>query len=319
MTVVVGVDIGGTKTVAVVADDDGAVRATHRVPTPAHHGPEAVLDAAAAAVRAACEEAGTALPALLGVGTAGVVDRTAGRIVTATSALPGWAGTDVSGGLAARLGVARPVVLNDVHAFALAEGWLGAAAGQDDYLAVTLGTGVGGAVVAGGRLLAGAHHRAGHLGHVVVPQALGVACPCGSASHLESVASGPAMVEALRAAGHEVGSAEDVALAVRAGDEAAVAVVRRAGDALGTALAGLVAALDPALVVLGGGALGVGDVLLQAARSALAAHTLPPLGDVALRTSTLDEAVAVGAVRAALLGGPERPEGAVPRAEGVAS
>nr|WP_297425386.1 ROK family protein [uncultured Actinotalea sp.] len=299
---VAGLDIGGTKVVAVVATEDGTVRAAHRVPTPAAQGSDAILDVAAAAVRAACTQGGVPLPARLGVGTAGVVDRAAGRVVAATTALTGWAGTDVAGGLAARLGTDRPVVLNDVHAFALAEGWRGAAAGHEDYVAVTLGTGVGGAVVAQGRLLEGAHHRAGHLGHVVVPQAAGLACPCGGTGHLESVASGPAMVEALRALGRDVGTAEDVGVALRAGDEAAAAVVRRAGDALGTALAGLAAALDPSVVVVGGGALGVGDVLLDAARSGLATHALSPLGALPVRPSAVEQAVAVGAVRAALGG-----------------
>lgn len=301
MTGVVGLDIGGTKTLAVLADEAGGVRAVHRVATPAGRGPAAVLDAAAEAVRAVLAARDAASSVLLGVGTAGVVDRSAGTVVAATAALPGWAGTDVAGGLAERLGVPRPVLLNDVHAFALAEGWLGAAAGRPDYLALTVGTGVGGAVVAGGRLVTGAHHRAGHLGHVVVPQAVGLPCPCGATSHLESVASGPAMVAGLREAGRDVRTAEDVALALRAGDAAAGAVVRRAGEALGTALAGLAAAVDPALVVVGGGALGVGEELLEAARRALAAAALPPLGNLPLRRAVLDEAVAVGAVRAALL------------------
>lgn len=298
-----GLDIGGTKTVALLMDQDGTVVATHRLRTPAEAGPYAVLNAAAEAVRRVHELAGAPLPRLLGVGTAGVVDRATGRIITATSAMRGWAGADVRGELSARLDGARVVVRNDVHAFALAEGWRGAAAGARDYLALTVGTGIGGAVVSGGRLIEGAHQRAGHLGHVAVPQAHGVLCPCGATGHLEAVASGPAMVQALNAAGGEVGTAEDIAAAVAAGDERAVSVVRRAGEALGNALASLVAVTDPELVVIGGGALGVGDMFLDAARSALPGYALPPLGQVPIRRSRVEEPVAVGAAFGARLVG----------------
>jgi glucokinase len=308
----VGLDIGGTKLSAAVVDDDGAVLVTDRAPTPAVEGPEVLLDAAAALVRTVWSRAtplvggrvtddatgaGGGAPPRLGVGTAGVVDSTTGRIVSATSSLAGWAGTDVRAGLGRRLDGAGVEVVNDVNAFALGEGWTGAAAGVPDFLAVTVGTGIGGAVVVGGRALPGAHHFAGEIGHMTSPQAAGLPCPCGKHGHLEAVAAGPGMVRAYRSLGGSAVTAHDVARALAAGDERALAVVRAAGAALGTALASVAAVLDPAVVVVGGGALAVGDELLAATRRAVVADAMPGLEGLELRPATLHEPVAVGAAR----------------------
>ena len=176
--VVIGVDLGGTKTAAAAVSRDGGVGPLRTVPTPAQAGPGPILDAVAGLVREVAAGAGG--PVLgLGVGTAGVVDVTTGTIVSATDAIAGWTGTDVAGGLRGRLAdlaLGGVHVENDVDAHAAGEAWRGAAAGLPSVLMVAVGTGVGGAVVLDGRPLRGAHHVAGEIGHLPTPGAEGLRC-----------------------------------------------------------------------------------------------------------------------------------------------
>ncbi|OUC95802.1 ROK family protein [Streptosporangium minutum] len=196
MTLVVGVDIGGTKTSAGLVDSSGTLLAVRTLPTPAAQGPAAVLDTAVGLVGEVASGAGDVTA--VGVGSAGVVDPRRGVIVSATGAITGWAGTDLRGEVSRRLGL--PVAVgNDVHAHALGEQWRGAAAGYADVLLVAVGTGIGASVVLGGRVLRGAHSVAGHAGHVPAVAAAGRPCPCGGNGHVEAVASGPAMLAEYRA------------------------------------------------------------------------------------------------------------------------
>src|SRR5699024_9812262 len=169
---------------AALVTAQGAVGTLRTVPTPAQEGPDRVLDAVAGLVRDVAARGGPLVAsdgsrthtaavrgiAGLGIGTAGVVDTSAGAILSATDAIRGWAGTDVRGGLRARLADlldGGPVTVeNDVDAHAGGEAWLGAAAGLDSVLMVAVGTGVGAGVVLDGRPLRGHHHVAGELGHM---------------------------------------------------------------------------------------------------------------------------------------------------------
>lgn len=291
---------------AVVADSTGQILATSETPTPATSGPQAILAAAVQIVR---EVAGPGPIVRLGVGTAGIVDHRTGTILSATGALPGWAGTEVGVELSAMLDGAQVRVVNDVVAFSIGEGRFGAAAGLDSFVAVTVGTGVGGAVVIDGTPLVGAHHLAGHVGHMAVPQAGDRPCPCGRTGHVESIASGTAMVETYRLAGGHATSLHDVAAALLAGDDRAADAVRLAGNGLGTALASLANVVDPRVIVVGGGALNVGDLLLAQTRAAFAETALEPLVGVEIRPAQLPgHAVALGAT----LLGEERPPGPPP-------
>ena len=122
-------------------------------------------------------------------------------VVSATDAILGWAGTELTAGLAARLGLAPEAVraVNDVHAHALGEAWTGAAAGTASSLLVAFGTGVGGSFVLGGQPVLGHRYVGGHVGHFASPYAFPRAAPfpcvCGGAGHVEAIASGPAIRE----------------------------------------------------------------------------------------------------------------------------
>lgn len=302
--VVAAVDIGGTKTAAALVRG-GTVLARIQAPTPATDGAAAVLDTAAALVRSL-----GGAPVAVGVGAPGLVDPGTGRVTAATSSIRGWSDVDVVAGTRTRLGLPG-AVLNDVQAFTLGEAVHGAGRGLPTVLGVAVGTGVGGGVLAAGRLLTGRRGAAGHVGHVPVPQAVGLPCPCGATGHVEAVAAGPAMAAGYAARTGAVGVAlTEVVRRARAGDPAALAVITRAGEALGTALAGLANTLDPDVVVVGGGA--AVPELLDALRPAFAASCLPVLGEVALVPAALGtDAQLVGAAEAALRALPQPTGGAV--------
>lgn len=260
MSAIVGVDLGGTKTSAALVGADGAVSRRHESPTPSHAGRDAVIDACVevvATVLADARAAGVAVDRI-GVGAAGLIDPETGVIVSATDTIEDWAGTDLRAELSRRLGV-EVAVLNDVHAHALGEHRLGAGRGSASMLLVTVGTGIGGAYLAGGTLHAGAHWLAGHLGHIPSIEAEGVPCACGRHSHLEPVASGLGIhATYLRLGGSPaLPDTRSLFAEVEARPEsedarAAAAAIRLGAVALGRALGGWLNTFDPELVVLGG-------------------------------------------------------------------
>ncbi|MFC5926476.1 ROK family protein [Micromonospora vulcania] len=290
---VLGIDIGGTKTAAALVDRGGQVLERREVPTPARSGPGAVLDAAA---QLATDLLGAAAGPV-GVGTAGTVDPATGGIRYATDSLPGWTGTPVADALAARLG-RRVRVTNDVNAAALGECWAGAGRDRAQVLLVAVGTGLGGAVVRDGRVEAGARGATGEVGHLPTPGAERLRCGCGRYGHLEAIASGSGLAAAYAIETGTRVTGRTVAERAAAGDAVAQRVVQRAGTALGAALAGLVALLDPEAVLVAGGAAGT---LLPAASAAYSAELPTGWGDVPLLPATLGaDAVVVGAARLAI-------------------
>jgi glucokinase len=300
VTAAIGLDIGGTKTAAALVYDDGTVGRLLRVATPAAAGPAAVLATAADLARQLLHAAGT-VPLACGVGTAGAVDPT-GRIGHATATLPGWTGTDVGAALSDALDL--PVtVLNDVHAMAVGEARHGAARGTPDVLVVAAGTGIGGALIQHGSLLVGRHGLAGSVGHLPAVRRDGRRCSCGGYDHVESYAAGPAIAAdyATRAGLSAVPPLERVGHAARDEDPAALAALTDGGQVLGAGLAAAANLLDPALIVLGGGVLGLGPRFVDAVEYALRESALPGPDQIPLRTAALGPAaVLAGAARAAL-------------------
>lgn len=304
--VVVGVDVGGTKVLAAVVEGGRVLRTARRATPGRRVEPRHVEDAVVAAV----EEVADGRPvAAVGIAAAGLVAADRRRVVFAPH-LP-WRGQDVVALLGERLGA--PVVLdNDADAAAYAEARFGAARGADPALVVNLGTGIGGALLVGGRPLRGLNGMAGEFGHVrVVPD--GRPCECGSAGCWEQYASGGALVREARE--RLVGGGPTVldelcggvpaqltgpmvTAAAEEGDLVALAAFEAVGRWLGAGLADLVAALDPVVVVVGGGVSAAGERLLEPARRELARlvvggphRTLPPVVAAALGP----EAGAIGA------------------------
>ncbi|PWJ49885.1 glucokinase [Quadrisphaera granulorum] len=282
----IGIDIGGTKIAAGVVDADGRVVARTRRETPARDV-GAIADAVVDAVE---ELRRTHEVAAVGVAAAGFVD--ASRSVVTFAPNLAWRDEPVRADLEGALGL--PVVVeNDANAAAWGEFAHGAgrAASNDghevhDMVLLTIGTGLGGGIVIGDRLLRGANGFAGELGHVrVVPD--GHPCGCGNRGCWEQYASGRALVREARTvartrsplAAHLLELAGDdpeaiqgptVTTAAMEGDTAAIELLADLGRWIGEGAASVVAALDPALVVVGGGVSEAGDLLLGPARAAFA-------------------------------------------------
>lgn len=259
----VGVDVGGTKVLAVRISEAGQVEAVATRPMPGRAAPEVeVEDAVAAAAR---DVTGDRAPAAVGISAAGLVDTRGERFLFGAH-LP-WRDAPLRSRLQERIG--RPVVLdNDANCAAHAELVAGVARGVDAVVMVTVGTGIGGAVVLDGRIVRGVHGLAGEFGHMqVVPD--GLSCECGLRGCWEQYCSGRALERITRVSlGRHLDGPEVTALA-RAGDPVARQAFGSVGTWLGVGVAGLVSALDPALVVVGGGVSAVGDLLLDPARVAL--------------------------------------------------
>lgn len=309
--VAIGLDLGGTKIAGGLVTHDGHLLAADAVNTPAADGPAAIIAAAAALVGSL--RADNTVEAI-GIGAAGVVDPAARRILAATSSLAGWAGTEVGADLEAATGL--PVACdNDVRAHAVGEAWRGAGRGSSSMLLVAAGTGIGGAFVASGRPLIGAHAASGHFGHIPSAEAAGLPCPCGGSGHLEAIASGPAVVDTYHRNGGtlEAKTARDV---VRLADRPASAAVTTSAEALGRATAGLVNSLDPAIVVVTGGLAGAGDCWWQPLRRSYSSELMGVVQDCRLVSGELGgDAAVIGAAKLAFesLDSPEsRPRKARP-------
>lgn len=287
-----GIDIGGTKTGVGVVDASGRLLAVEVAPTPADEGPEAVLTRAAQVAATVRATVGQRVEAV-GVGSPGVVDPRRGVVLSATDLITGWTGTPVAEALSARLGL--PVTVdNDVRAAGLGEARYGAGAGATSALVVSVGTGVGGALIRDGALVAGASGVAGHLGHLPVPGADGAICSCGRPDHLEAVAAGPGLLRAAHRAGLTV--ADTAALVADAGTEpVAAAVLTHAATVLGRALGGLVNLLDPDVVVVGGGVAGTGEAWWTPLRAAFRAEVLAPAAPDLVPTALGRHAGVIGA------------------------
>jgi glucokinase len=282
----IGVDLGGTNLKLALLDDRDRIVARWTAPTGGAAGHDAVIARMVAGVRELRSGAPTVAVAGIGVGVPGMVDMSAG----VTGDLPNLPGrwTDVPVGSLLSAGTGLPVgLINDAKAFALAEHRLGAAQGADTALCVTVGTGIGGGVIAHGRVLFGLGGAAGEIGHLIV-QPEGPRCTCGNLGCVETLASGPAIAgEACRRIRQGFSTAltemsggdlnaitpELVAQAAEAGDEVAREIIERAGAWLGLALAGAIALVAPEVVVIGGGIAPAGSHYIQTAEATARAHS----------------------------------------------
>ena len=300
---ILAADLGGTKITAGLVTPGGVVVARRTVPTPAAEGPNAVVAAVTAALVAvrddvaAAGDATVGAPVAVGIGSAGVVDSATGRIISATDAIPGWAGTDLAHRLRHALGLDTQV-LNDVHAHALGEATYGAGSGKSSLLLVAVGTGVGGAVVREGSVVTGARGLAGHVGHVPVPEAVGVPCTCGRSGHVEGLASGPGVLAAYRRAGGSAEDTREVVARAETGEDLAGAVLRTCSFAIGRMIGGLLNVTDPEVVVVSGGMAGAGVLWWQGVHDGVAHEAIDLVAGTAVLPATAGpDAALFGAAR----------------------
>jgi glucokinase len=279
-----GLDLGGTRIkLAVLAD--GRCVASDEAETRSEEGPDAVLERIVALGRGAgtVDSVGVAVPGLFD-------DR--GNVVLFPNLHGSWAGRQLLAPLEEGLG--RPVrLVNDGHAFALAEAMLGAGAGGTTVMCIVCGTGIGGGLALDGALHLGPDGRAGEFGHHTVAED-GPVCRCGNRGCLELYAGARAIAAAAGAA-----SFDEALAAARTGDARAVEAIRRAGELIGLAAANLVIFLCPDRVVVGGGVASAGDFLFDPLRASLEARArVAPLDRTAVVPATLGPSA--GAIGAAL-------------------
>jgi len=245
--VALGIDIGGTKVAAAIVTAEGDVLARAAAPTPQSDDAEAVMDRVLSLIDAVVPDAGNHV-VVCGVGCGGPMN--AGGEEVSPLNIGSMREYPLKSRLAGATGVAT-FVDNDAKALALGEGWRGAAAGCDDYLAMVVSTGVGGGIVLDGRLLDGAGGNAGHIGHViVVPD--GRSCRCGAHGCLEAEASGTSIA----------------AITGRPAAEAGEDIVDRTAVLVGRAVASVANLCDLRLAVVAGSvALGFGDRFFRGAQA----------------------------------------------------
>ncbi len=298
---VIGIDIGGTKIAAALVTAAGAVAGLRTVATPATPRIIPTMAGLCQELLALAREDSLAVAAV-GVGAAGQVDARAGQIVYAVETLPGWTGTPVAAQLGALVGL--PVLVeNDVNAVAAGEMRFGAGRGFQRALYAAIGTGIGGALIANGRVESGAHWSAGEIGHTMIDIEERRMCNCGQAGHLEAYASGPAMA---RRCCQLKGVAEHtdlraVARLAEQGDAQARAAIEEGARTLGRALNGLVSVYDPEVLVIGGGVPEIGPLWWAPFERALRQGNMPAPQQVALRPAELGwQAALIGAAALAL-------------------
>jgi glucokinase len=268
-----GVDLGGTNVRIAAVDFDGGVRAERRAETPDRFDAiVATIAELVVAVTAECPD-----PPALGIGTAGMVDFDG--VVRYAPNVPALIERPMRTAVEAATGVPT-VVDNDANAAALAEVLHGAAHGLRQALVLTLGTGIGGAIVDDGRVVRGAHGFAAEVGHFQVTDA-DVPCACGQPGHWEAMASGNALgrmgrdraaagglARATQLAGGDPAAVRGVHVgdAAQAGDADALAVLDDWARWVAIGCAGLANVLDPQVIVVSGGMVELGDVLLAPLR-----------------------------------------------------
>jgi len=281
----VGIDIGGTKIAGALVNEAGEILRDLKVPTPAND-PAALQ---AAVVKMVDELRSGEQVSAVGVAAAGFID--ANQAVVYYAPNLSWRNEPLKEKLEAELGL--PVVIeNDANAAGWAEYRFGAGVGYHHMMMLTIGTGVGGAIVANGELFRGGFGIGAELGHMnFIPK--GRLCGCGQHGCLEQYGSGTALLNSAKelvASGSEEAkrlkelsdsvpelTGNEVYKAIQEGDPGALRLLTELGSNLGLAVASLVAVLDPEIVVIGGGVSAAGELLLEPIRAAYLEH-LPARG-----------------------------------------
>lgn len=272
--VVLAADLGASHAIIAVTDLAGTVLDQRRGAINIADGPEVVLGWMVEQGRellASLKRQHGELIAI-GIGLPGPVQHSTGRPVH-PPIMPGWDNFDVPGWVQQHLKV--PVLVdNDVNISALGER-AAAWPSTEHLLFVKVATGIGAGVISGGLLQRGAQGIAGDIGHVQIARGAGVLCHCGNTGCLEAMASGPAIAAALRAAGLEAQTGQDVVELVKAGDLQAIQAVRQAGRDLGEVLTACVSLINPSVIVIGGSMAQVGEHLIAGVRELVYSRAMP--------------------------------------------
>ena len=293
--VVVGIDFGHSHVAIAVADLGHNVLAEHRHDLDVNREAGRALDVAATMFAEVLSEVAVERTSVVGVGMGipGPVDRARGTAGSATI-LPGWVGLRIAAEMEQRLGI--PVQIeNDANLGALAELTWGAGRDCSNFAYIKAATGIGAGIVIDGRLLRGATGTAGEIGHTTLDEG-GPLCYCGNRGCLETVASGPAIVQLVGPVNGETLTLSQIVDQASGGDLRCRRALADAGREFGVAIAGLCNLINPERVIVGGLMSRAGEVLLRPLRESIRRHAVQAAAE------TVDVRAAVFVERAELLG-----------------
>ena len=269
-----GIDIGGTTVKCGFFKNYGTFVEKWEIPTRKDNGGDLILPDIADAIRERLEKHGVSMDDVEGIGV-GVPGPVLDDGVVNGCVNLGWGVFNVAEKLSALLGGIRVVAGNDANVAALGEQWRGGGKGFKNVVMVTLGTGVGGGIIIGGRILPGGHGAAGEIGHMQMRKNETAVCGCGKRGCLEQYASATGIVRLAKLALADTTkpsslrslaevTSKDIFDAAKTGDAMALKLVDTLGEMLGSALAHITAVVDPDVIVIGGGVSKAGQILLDA-------------------------------------------------------
>ena len=267
-----GIDVGGTSVKCGLFHTDGTLVEKWEIPTRTENNGQNILPDVAETINAKLAEKNIDKADVEGVGI-GIPGPINSRGEAACAVNLYWGFTPVAQILGDLTGL-KAQAGNDANVAALGEAWKGAAAGAQNIIMITLGTGVGGGIIINGKILAGSHGAGGEIGHALVVRGEEEKCNCGNHGWLEQYASATGIV---RVAGRVLAASEDdstlrelqnitakdVLDAFKAGDAVAVRIMEYVGDLLGGAIAGFTTVVDPEAIVIGGGVSKAGQPLID--------------------------------------------------------
>lgn len=291
----IGVDLGGTQVRAALVDATGKLLARSSESTDKVGGPQAVVKQIIDLIKTVSVGIDLAAVPAIGLSAPGPLDAQTGVVLNIPT-LPGWVNIPIRELLSNAL--QKPVTLtNDGVAAAIGEWRFGAGLGHSDFVYITVSTGIGGGVIADGKVLHGRRQLAGHIGHMtILPD--GQFCTCGNQGCWEAQASGTALGQyarelslrtpqsLLNKLGEAVG-AKDVFIAAQQGDELALSIVARQTKLLGIGIVNLLHLYSPSVVVVGGGVSNGFDLFGQGVNEHVQRHALPAFRDVAVVRAAL--------------------------------
>lgn len=291
-----GVDIGGTAVKLALVDENGVIldRAERSVSFDNYQTP--ILDTVQAATSDFIEGRRQWITGI-GVSATGQIDSRRGIVVGTCGNLPGWVGTPIKERLEAEYHL--PVtVANDANCMCLGETWIGAAKGFANVVGITIGTGIGGGIIAGGRLLEGSRGLGGEIGHYRTHVYDGILCTCGAKGCLEQYASTTALVSAAKKIDPKLNNGREVFLAASSGRYEIIALLNAWIDEIAQGVAGLVHIFNPEVILIGGGVCTQQALLIEPLRRKIMDVIMPAFGqDLEIVAAKLgNDAGCVGAV-----------------------
>lgn len=293
MTKRIGIDVGGTNVKIALVDGEGKIIYSNSVPTYAQMGYEYTVNNIKQAIRDLMKETNTDAKEIEGIGFdfPGQVDYKTGVVKLAPN-IPGWVNVPIAQMIEEEFNIPTRID-NDVRCAALGELKFGAGKGCENFVCITVGTGIGSGLVINGQLVRGVANAAGEIGHIKLQMNGGPICGCGDTGCLEAFASGPSIVamaqEYLKGGKstkfREMAGADGeitpyiVAKAAEAGDPVAKRIFEIVGSYIGMGLVSVINLLNPEKVIIGGGVAAAGDLLLDPIRKTIKERAMVVAGN----------------------------------------